>query len=111
MENIRPAPGLKARPVRRIWFRMKMIRKSESSTGKAPKAWRAATLTTLALIPAVVAACNTTSLMELPKTQNVAPIEVSAPLNEQVTFALSKVVANIKRGTTIAHFPAGGLDV
>lgn len=111
MENIRPGPGLKARPVRRIWFRMKMIRKSESSTGKAPKAWRAATLTTLALIPAVVAACNTTALMELPKTQNVEPIEVSTPLSDQVTFALTKVVANIKRGTTIAHFPAGGLDV
>lgn len=90
---------------------MKMIRKYESSTGKAPKARRAATLTTLALITAVVAACNTTDLMELPKTQDVEPIEVSAPLSEQVTFALSKVVANIKRGTTIAHFPAGGLDV
>ena len=111
MENIRPVPGLKARPVSRIWFRMKMIRKSESSTGKAPKTRRAATLTTLALITAVVAACNTTDLMDLPKTQDVEPIEVSAPLSEQVTFALTKVVANIKRGTTIAHFPAGGLDV
>ena len=31
-------------------------------------------------------------------------------MEEQATFALSKVVANIKRGTSILHFPASGLS-
>ncbi len=57
-----------------------------------------------------IAACNTTSVMEVPDIENTKQIRVTKPLDEQATFALSKVVANIKRGTTIAHFPSSGLS-
>ena len=79
---------------------MKMIRKSESSTGKAPKTRRAATLTTLALITAVVAACNTTDLMDLPKTQDVEPItEGSESLNMFIPIKLALDALNIHQNS------------
>jgi hypothetical protein len=60
---------------------------------------------------AVLTGCNTTTMMAVPMVRNPDPITVSAPRSKQATFALSKVIANIRRGTTIAHFPAAGLDV
>lgn len=40
-----------------------------------------------------------------------APSTVSAPTSEQAKFVLTKIVSGIRSGATIAHFPAGGLDV
>lgn len=56
------------------------------------------------------AACNTTATMEMPAVDKKDLIEVTEPTEKQASFALSKVVANIKRGTTIAHFPAAGVE-
>ena len=55
----------------------------------------------------VMSACNTIGPMKVPKlsVSNVKAIEV--PTNSQASFALKKVIANIRRGTAIAHFPAG----
>jgi hypothetical protein len=57
-----------------------------------------------------VAACNTTATMDMPAIAKKDLIEVTEPTEKQASFALSKVVANIKRGTTIAHFPAAGVE-
>ena len=57
-----------------------------------------------------VAACNTTATMEMPAVDKKDLIEVTEPTEKQASFALSKVLANIKRGTTIAHFPAAGVE-
>jgi len=60
-------------------------------------------LITFALL---ASACNTTSEMKVPRL-SVSKIEpIKAPTSKQASFALQKVIANIKRGTTIAHFPA-----
>ncbi|MCH7711868.1 MAG: serine protease [Proteobacteria bacterium] len=56
------------------------------------------------------AACNTTATMELPTVEKKDLIEVTEPTEKQASFALSKIVANIKRGTIIAHFPAAGVE-
>ncbi len=56
------------------------------------------------------AACNTTATMEMPAVDKKDLIEVTEPTEKQASFALSKVVANIKRGTIIAHFPAAGVE-
>ena len=58
----------------------------------------------------LMAACNTTSQMDMPKLKSYELMEVNKPLSEQTTFALSKIVANLKRGTTIIHFPAAGVE-
>jgi serine protease Do len=59
----------------------------------------------------MVSACNTISQMKVPKL-SVSEVEtIDAPTSQQASFALKKVVANIKRGTAIAHFPAGGVIV
>ena len=47
--------------------------------------------------------------MVVPKVTNTDLIEVAIPANKQASFALSKVIANLKRGTTIAHFPGAGV--
>jgi S1-C subfamily serine protease len=54
-------------------------------------------------------ACNTTSSMQVPEVTASQQIKVTKPVEEQASFALSKVIASIKRGTTIVHFPARGL--
>lgn len=64
----------------------------------------------IALATITVASCNTTSTMTIPTVTSTNPISIDQPLNKQASFALSKVVANLRRGTTIAHFPAGGFE-
>lgn len=54
----------------------------------------------------LVSGCNTTGTMTVPKVASANVTNVEAPIHEQATFALSKVVTNIRRGTVIAHFPA-----
>lgn len=57
-----------------------------------------------------IAACNTTGSMPIPESQSSEPVEITTPLTEQATFVLSKIIANIRRGETIAHFPGMGVD-
>ncbi len=57
-----------------------------------------------------VSACNTTGTMELPKVSSNDIVKLDTPVQDQASFALTKVVANIRRGTTIANFPAGGVE-
>ena len=57
-----------------------------------------------------VASCNTTSSMNVPKAKSTASRNIDAPAGQQSTFALSRILANLKRGTTIGHFPASGVD-
>ncbi len=58
----------------------------------------------------LLASCNTTSTMEVPKVANITPITVNQPVSKQASFSLSKVIANLKRGTIIAHFPGGDVN-
>ena len=59
----------------------------------------------LGAIGTLVSACNTTSMMDMPTVSSQDLITVSAPMEKQATFSLSKVVANLKRGTVIGKFP------
>ncbi len=56
-----------------------------------------------------VGGCGTTEMMPIPTVgaANVAGIDI--PVEKQASFALSRVVADIKRGTAIAHFPSAGV--
>ena len=54
----------------------------------------------------LLAACNTTSLMEIPQVEQVSVEPLTNPTMDQASFVLSKVVANIRRGTPILHYPA-----
>ncbi len=58
----------------------------------------------------ILSACGTTGLMEMPKVELMDAPAVTMPLHRQATFLLDKVVANIKRGTIILHFPSEGLQ-
>lgn len=58
----------------------------------------------------LVTGCGMTETMTMPKFAPANVANVDAPTEKQTTFALSKVVANIRRGTPIAHFPTGGVD-
>ncbi len=68
-----------------------------------------------------LAACNTTGMMEVPKP---SPVSYDRPLTpvsttdglfdtdrRQATFALMRVVGNLRRGQVIAHFPGFGNDI
>ena len=59
----------------------------------------------------VVGSCNTTPMMPVSKVTSAPTPEINTPTADQASFVLSKVVASIRRGTAIANFPAGGLDV
>lgn len=58
----------------------------------------------------LVAACNMTKQMPVTNSSSATLVPVTAPSQEQATFALSKVVANISRGTVIAHYPGAGVE-
>ncbi|WP_334128898.1 S1C family serine protease [Sneathiella sp.] len=61
----------------------------------------------LLLFPLLVS-CNTTGIMAVSKVPPAHVDPVTIPLSQQSSFVLQKVVANIKRGTIIGHFPASG---
>ncbi|MEX1034635.1 MAG: trypsin-like peptidase domain-containing protein [Sneathiella sp.] len=61
----------------------------------------------LLLFPLLVS-CNTTGVMVVPKALPAQIASVNTPVSQQSSFVLQKVVANIKRGTIIGHFPAAG---
>lgn len=48
--------------------------------------------------------------MQVPVVSSQTAITIDKPVRDQATFALSKVVANIKRGTVIGHYPAGSIE-
>lgn len=66
----------------------------------------------IALVLAAVgaAACNTTSRLEIPKIASVEAPVIETNVLEQASFRLDRVVARIRRGDTILHFPAWGVD-
>lgn len=55
------------------------------------------------------AGCGTTDTMPIPKVSSPSAAGIDAPLERQASFALSKVIVTIRRGTPIAHFPTGGV--
>jgi hypothetical protein len=55
-----------------------------------------------------VAGCNTTSPMTIPERPDPLLHPVHGQQANRPTFALSKVIAGLRRGTVIAHFPAWG---
>ncbi len=62
-------------------------------------------------LAAVAGACsNLTEPLEIPEIAPAKLIEIKKPLASQASFALAKVIVNIKRGTTVFHFPAGGMQ-
>ena len=66
--------------------------------------------TTLVIFPvAFLVACNFTPEMAIPEISDVELSESLDPFADQVTFALFKIVANIRRGTSIIHFPGSGM--
>ena len=66
--------------------------------------------TPLILVALLVGGCNSAPKMEISAIKASKLIEVTKPLSDQASFALTKVIANIKRGTVIARFPAVAID-
>jgi serine protease Do len=64
-------------------------------------------LFTIALL---IGGCNTTSRMLIPIVKETELLSINKPKSDQATFALTKVIANLKRGTTIVHFPSAGVE-
>ncbi len=62
----------------------------------------------IVLLFPVLVSCNTTGAMSVPKAPTPQLISVNKPISQQSSFVLQKVVANIKRGTAIGHFPSSG---
>ena len=67
-------------------------------------------LSSVAVALGLLAACNTTSKMEVPTVTNQQLLNVATPVEKQASFALSKVIANIKRGTIIGKFPGSSIE-
>ena len=63
------------------------------------------------ILSIVLVGCNTTSRMGIPQVAAVPQSQSIDDLREQPTIALSKIVANLRRGTAIAHFPAFGSNL
>ncbi|NIA70634.1 trypsin-like serine protease [Pelagibius litoralis] len=60
----------------------------------------------------LVSGCNSTAPLDLPDIGEAPSVsEVGLNLTPEATFALTKIVANIKRGEVIGAFPSRGLDV
>jgi serine protease Do len=59
---------------------------------------------------ALAAACNSTPRMDIPAVEPLPLLEITQRVERQPLFALDKVVANIKRGTTVLHFPSGNSE-
>lgn len=57
----------------------------------------------------MIAGCGTTDTMSIPKVASSEVSGVDAPTDKQASFALHKVVADIRRGTPIVHFPSAGV--
>lgn len=57
-----------------------------------------------------LAACNTTSPMTIPERPDPVLHPVFGQQAGRPTFALSKVITGLRRGTVIAHFPAWGSE-
>ena len=81
----------------------------ENAKGIMQKSFSCAPLVAILMLGAFLASCNTTSTMEVPKAAALDAIKFDKPVNKQASFLLTKVVANLKRGTVIAHFPGGGV--
>ena len=62
------------------------------------------------LVGFAVASCNTTSSMNVPKAKATVSRNIDQPPSQQASFALTRVLANLKRGTTVGHFPGGGVE-
>ncbi|MEE8333537.1 MAG: S1C family serine protease [Alphaproteobacteria bacterium] len=56
---------------------------------------------------ALLGACNSVGRLDIPTIAPTKLIEIKKPITSQASFALAKVIANIKRGTTVFHFPRG----
>jgi len=67
-------------------------------------------LATSSALIILVGSCNTMKPMEVPRIGQASLIEVHTPKAKQASFALDAVVADIKPGTTVFHFPAGGIE-
>lgn len=61
-----------------------------------------------AIASCVLAACNTTPNMDIP-TVEPAALPAAASITDTRPFMFVKAVSGIRFGTTIAHFPAGGV--
>lgn len=57
----------------------------------------------------LVTGCGTTDTMPIPKVASSDVAGIDVPTDKQASFALRKVVVDIKRGTAIAHFPSAGV--
>jgi len=53
--------------------------------------------------------CNLTSRMEIPRVSQTGALQLENSQSALPSFALEGVVANIRRGTPIAHFPMNGV--
>ncbi len=57
----------------------------------------------------VVTGCGTTEMMSIPTVETSDVAGIDAPTDQQASFALHRVVADIRRGTPIVHFPSAGV--
>lgn len=56
-----------------------------------------------------LAACGATSTMELSRVKANPFTQFDAPVDEQASFVLSRIVASVPRGEVIAHYPSSGV--
>ena len=50
------------------------------------------------------------SSMSVPKAKTEISRNINQPVNQQASFALSRVLANTKYGSTAGHFPVSGIE-
>ena len=63
-------------------------------------------------LAAIVSACNSTAPLDIPELAEATTVsEAGLELTPGATFALTKIIADIKRGEVIGAFPSRGLDV
>ncbi|SDG77803.1 S1C family serine protease [Roseospirillum parvum] len=78
---------------------------------KTPRRLATARLGCLLVAGLLLAGCNTTKPMEMPRPTHTGVSAAAAnPMGGLEKMALTRVVADIPRGTVIAHLPSSGID-
>lgn len=57
-----------------------------------------------------ITGCNTMSPMTVAAPVSIQPAQINTAARNQATFALAKIVADLKRGAIVGRFPAGGVN-
>ena len=75
-----------------------------------PPLYSLGSLVQVAIISLFTASCNMTAPMPVPRAFPGTLVNIDAPASQQASFALSRIVANLRRGEVVAHFPTAGVE-